>query len=54
MKSIKMIGLENVVSEQIKKSRLEEIASFRVMRFIIGAMHLSSKYRVKWLVLPAW
>jgi membrane carboxypeptidase/penicillin-binding protein len=47
LKSIKMIGLENAVSEQIKKSRLKEIASFRILRIVIGVMHWFGTYPKK-------
>ena len=42
-----MIGLEYTVSEQIKKSRLEEIASFKVLRYVIGVMNYIGMYTNK-------
>lgn len=42
-----MIGLEYAVSEQIKNSRLEEIASFKVLRYVIGVMNYIGMYTNK-------
>jgi hypothetical protein len=43
IKSIKLIGLENAASQYIKKSRLVEIASYKLIRKLSAAMVVMSK-----------
>lgn len=44
MKSVKMIGLEDVVSEQIKQFRIKEIAAFKVVRWIALSLGMTCKF----------